>query len=80
METVALVLCAVAATCAVVVPVAIGMLKQSTVDNIIRGTSKNPKVRTLHKISNVFGMTLSEFLDFPELNNYSFDDEEDSEQ
>lgn len=54
-------------------------LKQSTVDNIIRGTSKNPKVRTLHKIANVFGMTLSEFLDFPELNAYSFDDQEDAE-
>ena len=49
------------------------------VDNIIRGTSKNPKVRTLHKIANVFGMTLSEFLDFPELNAYSFDDQEDAE-
>ena len=34
-------------------------LKQSTIDNILRGTSKNPKVRTLHKIANVFGMTLS---------------------
>lgn len=54
-------------------------LKQSTVDNIIRDTSKNPKVRTLHKIANVFGMTLSEFLDFPELNAYSFDDQEDAE-
>ena len=43
-------------------------LKQSTIDNILRGKSKNPKVRTLHKIANVFGMTLSEFLDFPELN------------
>ena len=52
-------------------------LKQSTIDNIIRGTSKNPKVRTLHKIATVFGMTLSELLDFPELNNYSIDDEED---
>ena len=52
-------------------------LKQSTIDNIIRGTSKNPKVRTLHKIANVFGMTLSEFLDFSELNNYSIDDEDD---
>ena len=52
-------------------------LKQSTVDNILRGTSKNPKVRTLHKIANVFGMTLSEFLDFPELNDYSIEDEED---
>ena len=47
-------------------------LKQSTVDNIIRGTSKN-----LHKIATVFGMTLSEFLNFPELNNYSIDDEEE---
>ena len=46
-------------------------------DNIIRGTSKNPKVRTLHKIATVFGMTLSEFLNFPELNNYSIDDEEE---
>lgn len=54
-------------------------LKQSTIDNIIRGTSKNPKVRTLHKIANVFGMTLSEFLDFPELNDCSLDDEEEED-
>ena len=52
-------------------------LKQSTIDNIIHGTSKNPKVRTLHKVAVVFGMTLSEFLDFPELNDYSIDDEEE---
>ena len=51
-------------------------LKQSTVDNIIRGTSKNPKAKTLHKIAGAFNMTLSEFLDFPELNNYSIEDEE----
>ena len=51
-------------------------LKQSTVDNIIRGTSKNPKVRTLHRLANTFNMTLGEFLDFPELNEYSLDDEE----
>lgn len=54
-------------------------LKQSTIDNILRGKSKNPKVRTLHKIANVFGLTLSEFLDIPELNDYSIDDEEDIE-
>ena len=54
-------------------------LKQSTVDNIIRGTSRNPKVRTLHRIAATFSMTLSEFLDFPELNDYSIDDEEESE-
>jgi len=50
-------------------------LKQSTVDNIIRGTSKNPKVRTLHKIATTFNMTLSEFLDFPELNDFSPEDD-----
>lgn len=50
-------------------------LKQSTIDNIIHGASKNPKIRTLHKIAVVFNMTLSEFLDFPELNEYSIDDE-----
>ena len=53
-------------------------LRQSTIDTIIHGSSQNPKVRTLHKIANVFGMTLSEFLDFPELNDYSFDDEEET--
>ena len=52
-------------------------LRQSTVDNIIRGTSKNPKVRTLHKIAVVFNMTLSEFLNFPELNEYPIDDEDE---
>ena len=52
-------------------------LKQSTVDNIIHGASKNPRAKTLHKIANAFNMTLSEFLDFPELNNYFFDDDDD---
>ena len=51
-------------------------LKQSTISNIMLGTSLNPKVRTLHRIAVVFNMTLSEFLDFPELNEYSIDDEE----
>ena len=51
-------------------------LKQSTIDNIVRGTSKNPKVHTLHQIAVTFNMTLSEFLDFPELNDYPIDDEE----
>ena len=51
-------------------------LRQSTIDNIIRGTSKNPKVHTLHQIAVTFNMTLSEFLNFPELNEYPIDDEE----
>lgn len=49
-------------------------VKQSTLDNIVRGLTQNPRVMTLHKIALAFGMTLSEFLDFDELNDYSFDD------
>ena len=52
-------------------------LKQSTIDNIIHGASKNPKVHTLHKIAVTFDMTLAEFLDFKELNEYPIDEEED---
>ncbi len=50
-------------------------VKQSTLDNIVRGLTKNPRVMTLHKIALAFNMTLAEFLDFKELNDYSFDDE-----
>ena len=49
-------------------------VKQSTLDNIIRGLTKNPGIQTLHKIANAFNMTLAEFLDFDELNDFSFDD------
>ena len=49
-------------------------VKQSTLDNIVRGLTKDPRVKTLHKIALAFNMTLAEFLDFPELNEYSFDD------
>lgn len=49
-------------------------VKQSTLDNIVRGVTKNPRVKTLHKIAIAFNMTLSEFLNFEELNEYSFDD------
>ncbi len=53
-------------------------LKQSSIDNIIHGASSNPTVKTLHKIATTFNMTLSEFLDYPELNNYSPDDGEEA--
>lgn len=53
-------------------------LKQSTIDNIIHGRSRNPKARTLHRIANTFNMTLSEFLDFPELNDCVLEDEDDA--
>jgi transcriptional regulator with XRE-family HTH domain len=52
-------------------------VKQSTLDNIVRGLTKNPRVMTLHKIALAFNMTLAEFLDFDELNDYSFDDGDD---
>lgn len=54
-------------------------VKQSTLDNIMRGMTKNPGVRTMHKIALAFNMTLAEFLDFDELNDYSFDDDSDED-
>ncbi len=54
-------------------------VKQSTLDNIIRGLTKNPRVKTLHKVALAFNMTLAEFLDFPELNDYAFDEDTDEE-
>ncbi len=52
-------------------------VKQSTLDNIVRGLTKNPRVKTLHKLAIAFNMTLAEFLDFDELNDFSFEDEDE---
>ena len=52
-------------------------VKQSTLDNIVRGLTKNPRVITLHMIALAFNRILAEFLDFKELNDYSFADEEE---
>lgn len=52
-------------------------VKQSTLDNIMQGHTRNPGVRTMHKIALAFGMTLSDFLDFDTLNEFSFEDTED---
>ena len=52
-------------------------VKQSTLDNIVRGLTKNPRVKTLHKIALAFNMTLAEFLNFEELNEYSFENDID---
>ncbi|MBR5535774.1 MAG: helix-turn-helix transcriptional regulator [Clostridia bacterium] len=54
-------------------------VKQSTLDNIMRGLTKNPRLKTLHRLAVAFNMTVSELLDFDELNNYSFEEEEDEE-
>lgn len=54
-------------------------VNQSTLDNIVRGITKDPRVKTLHKVAIAFNMTLAEFLDFDELNDYSFEDADDEE-
>lgn len=53
-------------------------VRQSTIHNMVCGASMNPTIRTLHKIATAFSMTLAEFLDHPELNDYSFDDENEN--
>ncbi len=54
-------------------------VNQSTLDNIVRGITKDPRAKTLHKVALAFNMTLAEFLDFDELNDYSFEDADDEE-
>ncbi len=50
-------------------------MKQSTLDNIVRGLTKDPRISTLHRIASAFSMTLAEFLDFQDLNDYCFEDD-----
>lgn len=50
-------------------------LTQSTLEDIMNGKTKNPKLKTLHRISIGLEMKLSELLDFPEMNETKFDDE-----
>lgn len=52
-------------------------VSQSTLDNLVGGKTHNPKIRTLHRVALAFGMSLAEFLDFPELNAYSFEEQTD---
>ena len=46
-------------------------ITQSTLNSMMRGETKNPKLKTLRKID----MTVSELLDFPEMNEMEFEDE-----
>lgn len=50
-------------------------ITQSTVDNLMKGKTRNPKLKTLHKLSIGLDMTVSQLLDFPEMNETVFDDE-----
>lgn len=50
-------------------------ITQSTVENLMSGKTKNPKLKTLHRLSIGLDMTVSELLDFPEMNSTVFEDE-----
>jgi transcriptional regulator with XRE-family HTH domain len=50
-------------------------IRQSTLENIIKGKSKSPTLKTLHRIAIGFDMTISELLDFKEMNETIFDNE-----
>ena len=50
-------------------------IRQSTLENIMKGNSKNPNLRTLHRIALGLDMRVCELLDFPEMDNTLFDDE-----
>lgn len=54
-------------------------LRQSTVNNIISGKTRNPKLKTLHRLAVGLEMTVAELLDFPEMNETRFDDEDDND-
>ncbi len=50
-------------------------ITQSTVEDVMNGRTKNPKLKTLHRLACGLDMTVSELLDFPEMNETQFDDE-----
>ncbi len=50
-------------------------ITQSTVENVIHGKTRNPKLKTLHRLACGLDMTVSELLDFPEMNETQFEDE-----
>ena len=50
-------------------------ITQSTLGSMMNGGTKNLKLKTLRKIAMGLGMTVSELLDFPEMNEMEFKDE-----
>jgi len=50
-------------------------LPEATVRYLMNGEVKAPRIDTLYKIATGLNMTLSEFFDFPEINETIFDDE-----
>ena len=43
-------------------------LRQSTLQNIYQGNTKNPTLRTMHRVAKGLNMTVSELLNFEQLN------------
>ena len=50
-------------------------ITQSTVENVVSGKTRNPKLKTLHRLACGLDMRVSELLDFPEMDETRFDDE-----
>lgn len=50
-------------------------ITQSTMQDLMMGKTKNPKLKTLHKIATGLNMTVSQLLDLSEMNDSIFDDE-----
>lgn len=50
-------------------------VRQSTLDNIVQGNTKNPKLRTLHRVAVGLNITVSELLNFVEMNETQFENE-----
>ena len=50
-------------------------INQSTLENIVKGNTKSPGVRTICRIAQGLGVTPAEFFDFPEINKILLDDE-----
>ena len=48
----------------------------STLENIIKGHTKNPGIATIHQLALGFNMTIAEFCDFEAMNLYEFVEEE----
>ena len=43
-------------------------ITQSTVENVVHGKTRNPRLKTLHRLAYGLDMTVSELMDFPEMN------------
>ncbi len=47
-------------------------IRERTLTRIVQGMYKNLSMATIFRIAYAFDMTLAEFLDFPEINDYEF--------